>query len=505
MPVFTDYPTTKQTSLNDILGPLSSMQQYQQAKQLNPIQLQAAQLQLEQAQKMNPLTLQSKQMEIDQAQKMNPLEVFAKQLSTTKSAGTLQSEITQSEQAARQSQIATQEKQFAYDKDYNQTINQIIGGYKNDPRLKSGSPKEVASVVKDAEEQVKRLVKSDPEGEFKTEMRFAPIKNLIAQGKHDKVDQVFKNLIQTGITPASQQSLQTKQLTTVGGAPAVFNALTGTAEPLTINEPQVQPQGQPQGQPQSGPLPPGMPGMPQGQTQGVTPTQMGLPYPVRKEGDIRPYAPSEADDQASGYKYRNELVNHTNNLPTLKRNINEVIKGAEELQKNEINQGAGFFGKMGRSYSEFMGTEMGIKYKELSKNLANVQLANMQAMGLRTDADKTLQSAANGDYTYPPEVLQNIAHRAQADLTNIELQAKGAQEFTKKYGDNNIKKYQQMWSENAKDTRIFEAIAINNSDISKEEKIKKIDKLFQGASPQEINNLTQQKNTLLKLSRTGEL
>jgi len=496
MPVFTDYPTTKQTSLNDILSPLSSMQQYQQAKQLNPLQLEKAQLELEQAKQMNPLAIQKAQMEIEQAQKINPLDVFAKQLSTTKSAATLQPEITSTQEAAKQAQTKTLSDAFAYDKDYNAQINQKLGGFLNDKGLK-GSPSEVLRVLKDAENEVKLLTKSDPEHELKTEARFAPLKNLAVSGKHANVEQALKNIIQSGITPTSQQSLQTPQLTTVGGAPATFTSATGSAAPLNINQPPSQTQG--------GPLPPGMPGMLQGQTQGVTPTQMGLPYPVRKAGDIRPYAPSEADDQASGYKYRNELVNHTNNLPTLKRNINEVIKGAEELQKNEINQGAGFFGKMGRSYSEFMGTEMGIKYKELSKNLANVQLANMQAMGLRTDADKTLQSAANGDYTYPPEVLQNIAHRAQADLTNIELQAKGAQEFAKKYGDNNIKKYQQMWSENAKDTRIFEAIAINNSDISKEEKIKKIDKLFQGASPQEINNLTQQKNTLLKLSRTGEL
>ena len=309
MPVFTDYPTTKQTSLNDILGPLSSMQQYQQAKQLNPIQLQAAQLQLEQAQKMNPLTLQSKQMEIEQAQKINPLDVFAKQLSTTKAAGTLQSEITQSQEAAKQSQIATQEKQFGYDKNYNDEINKIIGGYINDPDLKSKNPKEVARVVKDAEEQVKRLVKSDPDGEFKTEMRFAPIKNLIAQGKHEKIDQVFKNLIQSGISPTSQQQLQTPQLTSVGGAPATFNPATGSAAPLNIN----QSQGLPQGQPQGGPLPPGMlqgmpQGMPQGAPQGVTPTQMGLPYPVRRAGDIRPLAPNEEKDTESNFKYRNTCI-----------------------------------------------------------------------------------------------------------------------------------------------------------------------------------------------------
>ena len=510
MPVFTDYPTTKQTSLNDILGPLSSMQQYQQAKQLNPIQLQAAQLQLEQAQKMNPLNLQSKQMEIDQAQKMNPLTLQSKQMEIAKSAGTLQPEITQSEQAAKQSQIATQEKQFAYDKDYNQTINQIIGGYKNDPRLKSGSPKEVASVVKDAEEQVKRLVKSDPEGEFKTEMRFAPIKNLIASGKHDKVDQVFANLIQTGITPTSQQSLQTPQLTTVGGAPATFTSATGSAAPLTINQPQTAPQGLPQGGPQGGPLPPGfgMPqGMPQGAQQGVTPTQMGLPYPVRRAGDIRPLAPNEDVDTTKGAAYRNSLTTRQTDLSTSRRNLDEVISQADKIAKEStkfmgLDTATGTLGSFSRGYASIVGDP---KYKQLSKDLANVQIANIQAQGgsMDTVAGQQLQKMANGDETYPPDVLKNIARRTYADVQNLDMQATAASKFAQKYGDNNLNAFKRMWSANA-DSKVFEAITIFENVKDKAERNKAINDLL-GSNPQARQQFYNKYNNIKKLTETGEL
>ena len=508
MPVFTDYPTTKQTSLNDILGPLSSMQQYQQAKQLNPIQLQAAQLQLEQAQKMNPLTLQSKQMEIDQAQKMNPLEVFAKQLSTTKSAGTLQPEITQSQEAAKQSQIATQEKQFGYDKNYNDEINKIIGGYINDPDLKSKNPKEVARVVKDAEEQVKRLVKSDPEGEFKTEMRFAPIKNLIAQGKHDKVDQVFKNLIQTGISPTSQQQLQTPQLTSVGGAPATFNPATGSAAPLNIN----QSQGLPQGQPQGGPLPPGMlqgmpQGMPQGAPQGVTPTQMGLPYPVRRAGDIRPLAPNEDVDTTKGAAYRNSLTTRQTDLSTSRRNLDEVIAQADKIAKEStkfmgLDTATGTLGSLSRGYASIVGDP---KYKQLSKDLANVQIANIQAQGgsMDTVAGQQLQKMANGDETYPPDVLKNIARRTYADVQNLDMQATAASKFAQKYGDNNLNAFKRMWSQNA-DSKVFEAITIFENVKDKAERNKAINDLL-GSNPQARQQFYNKYNNIKKLTETGEL
>ena len=508
MPVFTDYPTTKQTSLNDILGPLSSMQQYQQAKQLNPIQLQAAQLQLEQAQKMNPLTLQSKQMEIDQAQKMNPLEVFAKQLSTTKSAGTLPSEITQSQEAAKQSQIATQEKQFGYDKNYNDEINKIIGGYINDPDLKSKNPQEVARVVKDAEEQVKRLVKSDPDGEFKTEMRFAPIKNLIAQGKHDKVDQVFKNLIQTGISPTSQQQLQTPQLTSVGGAPATFNPATGSAAPLNIN----QSQGLPQGQPQGGPLPPGMlqgmpQGMPQGAPQGVTPTQMGLPYPVRRAGDIRPLAPNEDVDTTKGAAYRNSLTARQTDLSTSRRNLDEVIAQADKIAKEStkfmgLDTATGTLGSLSRGYASIVGDP---KYKQLSKDLANVQIANIQAQGgsMDTVAGQQLQKMANGDETYPPDVLKNIARRTYADVQNLDMQATAASKFAQKYGDNNLNAFKRMWSQNA-DSKVFEAITIFENVKDKAERNKAINDLL-GSNPQARQQFYNKYNNIKKLTETGEL
>lgn len=500
MPVFTDYPTTKQTSLNDILGPLSSMQQYQQAKQLNPIQLQAAQLQLEQAQKMNPLTLQSKQMEIEQAQKINPLDVFAKQLSTTKAAGTLQSEITQSQEAAKQSQIATQEKQFGYDKNYNDEINKIIGGYINDPDLKSNNPKEVARVVKDAEEQVKRLVKSDPDGEFKTEMRFAPIKNLIAQGKHEKIEQVFKNLIQSGISPTSQQQLQTPQLTSVGGAPATFNPATGSAAPLNIN----QPQGLPQGQPQSGPLPPGfgMPqGMPGGSPQGVTPTQMGLPYPVRRAGDIRPLAPNEEKDTESNFKYRNNLTNGQLNLASSRRNLDDVIKDATAVKKEDFFT-SGFAGTAERKIKSIFGDT---KYKELSKAIANVQISNLQAQGadMSSDAGKSLQRLATGDETYPPDILVNIARKTYAEVQNTDMQATAASKFAQKYGDNNLNAFKRMWSQNA-DSKVFEAMTIFDNVKDKAERNKAINDLL-GSNPQARQQFYNKYNNIKKLTETGEL
>ena len=509
MPVFTDYPTTKQTSLNDILGPLSSMQQYQQAKQLNPLQLQKAQLELEQAKQMNPLALQKAQMEIEQAQKINPLDVFAKQLSTTKSAATLQPEITQSQEAAKQAQTKTLSDAFAYDKDYNAQINQKLGGFLNDKGLK-GSPSEVLRVLKDAENEVKLLTKSDPEHELKTEARFAPLKNLAVSGKHANVEQALKNIIQSGITPTSQQSLQTPQLTTVGGAPATFTSATGSAAPLTINQPQTAPQGLPQGGPQGGPLPPGfgMPqGMPQGAQQGVTPTQMSLPYPVRKAGDIRPLAPNEDVDTTKGAAYRNSLTTRQTDLSTSRRNLDEVLAQADKIAKEStkfmgFDTATGTLGSLSRGYASVVGDP---KYKQLSKDLANVQIANIQAQGgsMDTVAGQQLQKMANGDETYPPDVLKNIARRTYADVQNLDMQATAASKFAQKYGDNNLNAFKRMWSANA-DSKVFEAITIFENVKDKAERNKAINDLL-GSNPQARQQFYNKYNNIKKLTETGEL
>jgi len=509
MPVFTDYPTFKGTSLNDLLGSVSNLQQFQQQQQLNPIQLEAAKLQLQQAQQMNPLTLQKAQMEIEQAKQTNPLDVLTKELAVKKAQGTLEPEITVAQELANQAKITTKKEQFAFDKDYNQQINQIIGGYKNDPRLKSNDPKEVFGVIKDAEDQVKQLTKSDPDGEIKTEMRFAPIKNLVTSGKHDKVDQVFSNLIQTGISPTSQQTLQTPQLATVGGAPATFTPATGGATPLNINQPQGGPQGMAQGGPQGGPLPQGF-GMPQGMpgmSQGVTPTQMSLPYPVRRAGDIRPLAPNEQIDTENGAKYRNSLTTRQTDLATSKRNLDEVIAQADKIAKEStkifgLDTATGALGGLSRTYANIVGDP---KYKQLSKDLANVQIANIQAQGgsMDTVAGQQLQKMANGDETYPPDVLKNIARRTYADVQNLDMQATAASKFAQKYGDNNLNAFKRLWSSNA-DSKVFEAISIFENVKDKAERNKAINDLF-GNDPKARQQYFQKYNNIKKLTETGEL
>ena len=71
MPVFTDYAVSKPTTLSDMLGNLNTLQQYQQAQQLNPLQLEKARLELEQARAATPTSVLKSKIEGEVAGQTN--------------------------------------------------------------------------------------------------------------------------------------------------------------------------------------------------------------------------------------------------------------------------------------------------------------------------------------------------------------------------------------------------------------------------------------------------
>jgi len=224
-------------------------------------------------------------------------------------------------------------------------------------------------------------------------------------------------------------------------------------------------------------------------------------YPVRAAGQAYALAPSEQADKDAGFGYRNSLVNRQSQLTTERRNIDEVVKTANELEKSWMPT-SGILGSAYRHLATWAGDPT---YIQLSKDLANTTLSNMKALGLNTDADKQLVSAAQGNYTYPPEVLMNIANRAKADMTNIDMQATAAQKYADKFGDNNMKAFQQMWSKNA-DSKVFEVMNLaKDTELSKQDKEKIVEKLMGPKDSPERKVFNQKYQNILKLQQNGTL
>jgi hypothetical protein len=255
-----------------------------------------------------------------------------------------------------------------------------------------------------------------------------------------------------------------------------------------------------------------------GQSTGVTAQQMGQPapseyskpvpllYPPIQAGQPRAQYPSEEEDRKVGSAVRSNLVSRQSEIPTQKRNVDEVIKKAKELEKEATLPTSGVLGAAERNLSTLFGTEQGIRYKELSKDLANAAIANIKASGgsMDTVAGQQLTRMANGDETYPPKVLIEIARRTQADMSALDVKATAVQKFANKYGDNNIKSFEQMWSKNA-DPKIFQLKNIfEDPDMSAKEKEEARDKLI-GKDEKQRKIFAEKWNNIQRLEQNGSL
>ena len=290
-------------------------------------------------------------------------------------------------------------------------------------------------------------------------------------------------------------------------AAAPINRNVGTVPQAFAVEPPTAPQVVPQATQQA--------------PMGVSADQMAAPaagspgfklsYPVRRAGEAAQRLPSEIADENAGNMYRNALLKNQGNLVTNRRNLEEVVTKANDVENNLRALGikfdsAGVMGSFARKYNEVLGTETGITLKQLNKDLANVAISNISAMGgsLDTVAGQQLTRMANGDETFPPVILKDIARRAMADMTNLNMQANGAQEFARKFGNANLNDYKQQWAKNA-DSRLFELINIENSSMPDQQRQAARQKLFKDMNDKQKADMAKKLMNLQKLSTTGQM
>ena len=446
-------------SLSEMLNIARGAQLYQTERQLQPEQIRQAQLLTQTQTALQPEQIQQAQI-------------------ATRTAGSQE----------KTAGIGAQSAQFSFDKAKTDALNAIIGGYRNDPRIASGDPDQAVDAVNEIKTRARAL--GIPPSVLE---KISAQAMGIALEQPKALAQYFDNVIQSQLGAQGQQALQTPQVVTIGEQPGVFRPATQTVTPITYGAPP-----------------------PQGGTQpavGVTSADMTAPigdqsgrpplfYPVPQAGSPRPILPQEEFDRETGGKFRNGLVQQQSQLPTARRNLQEVVKTAEELAKSSFSE-TGMLGTIKRNIATQIGDPT---YKQLAKDLANVQISTIQAMGgaLSTDSGKELARMATGDETFPPEVLLSIARRADADLTQMDLMANGLQKHSQRYGDANTKRYQQMWAANA-DSKIFELMNIARDVKDPAKRLEMRNKLLGNMNDDQLADFAKKYQNLVKLSKTGDL
>jgi hypothetical protein len=441
----------------------------------------------QQEQQMNPLELRAKQMAVEQAAAVNPLELARIGAQSRVATGTEASSIAQAGSQAETAATGAASSALNLQTNKAKAIANGYVGAINDPIIlnaAAGNQVDNAQLVDYINNWGQQQAKASG-------VSPADAGNLIAP----YIEAAKKNpaglrnfLIQrhtAGLTePAQVDSYRTTTQVTPEGRTVVSTPGIGTQKV------QVGIAG-------------GVNTAPAPQAGGVTANQMTgapLPYPIRSAGQQYIPEPSEAADAAKGQAYREGLVARQSEMTSAKRSMSEVEAKAKELEQGFLPT-TGVAGAIRRKISGWAGDPT---YIELSKDLANVQIGNLKALGgsMDTVAGQSLQKYANGDETYPPDVLIKIVRRNKADLTNIDMQATAAQRFKQQAGDQNMNKFKQDWSRNA-DSKVFEAINLSKEITDPKEREKEYNKLF--PNPSDRKEFLDKYRNLKKLSETGSL
>jgi hypothetical protein len=534
-PIAQNLKTSTPMSLGEMLNIARGAQEYRQAQQLNPLAVQQQQQQLQTQQQQ----LQTLQQTFEQAQKMNPQ--LLQQAQQTTSSGAIALGVEEQKDLERKNM-----QTFFADPNNFQTNGRIDLDKINAavPKIAPLTGEQYISkytTLNTAQTQaIDAKQKLTKDQRSMIAQRFSILGRMGVQDKNAYIDEM-KLMKQENPDNPDLHRLLDAYMTTwnaqmQSGPDLPGKALAGAATLLTFEQQQAQfaPQVSmdekgrvltttpsiiggkptvevsiPQGLQSQAPLGTTAPGAAVGTAGSEVAPGMRLPYPVRRADQPYTEMPTENKDSTSGYTFRDNLVNAQSNLATKRRNVEEVINQANKISESLVvpNFLAQFgFPKGGkpeqmeRAVRQFFGSE---QYDLLAKSLARMAIDNSQTMGNvgGTVAGLDMTAVANGTIKVTPDVLVKIARIVQADHRNIDMQASGAQQFSQKFGDNNMKAFQQAWNANSKDTRIFEAMSIMESETD----LKKMDDKFKALFPSEKKRKTilKQYKNLKSLAATG--
>lgn len=407
-------PKVQGTSLGDMINMARGLQQYQQSEQANPLALQKAKMEIEQAQKINPLEEQKKQEEVTQAK-------------TTTKKGTL-----------------------GLSQDQTKIINENIGSVLNDERLTDTDPKRRAVPLVEARQ---RVIDSgvDP---IMAEVMFAPIIDKAMRDKNpnavaDMLSNI-KNIQQSGIGATGQTALQTGGVIEIGGVKYQFNPMTKKAEQIGGGTPQPQPQ--PAAQPQTQRTP-----VPKGEEL------------FKEDMPIVPGAIMQLNERQNarykeGEKIQSDSIkalDASNQMTQSIRKIRETIKSA----KGSLT---------GQSLRNAIKSAVGdADYETLDKNLTDLYVRNVGAMGGDTDAARASIKTTLGSPDITEEALNGIIDRVDSSTLALKKFNKGFSNYAKKTSTENAlvhaRQFQEAWNQNS-DPLVFMAQSIKESTKSQAEK-----------------------------------
>lgn len=155
-----------------------------------------------------------------QAQQLNPLQVRQQAAATKLAEETLQPEIEQKKTSAESAKLKLSTEQT-------HTLYGLAGGMLNDPRLNSKNPQDVLGALYEAQQRASTfgIPKEQVEGVFQ------PLMN-VAQQRPQVVKQAINNIVQSRLPAESQTAMQLGGTVEINGVKYQYSPAAGRLEPI---------------------------------------------------------------------------------------------------------------------------------------------------------------------------------------------------------------------------------------------------------------------------------
>lgn len=411
-----------------------------------------------------------------QAQQINPLELRQQQALTKKTEAVTPLEIERAGEQLKQSKLQTETSQFNLNSGQLSYLKESAMRVANHPDILKGNTKEIVRLLGEAEKESSNII---PNATLRSSI-FEPLK-MEAEKNPERVIRSLRTLGESNIGAQGQQALQTPQTFVVNGV--TYQVKPGTNEAVPIGQGAAQPSGQPTTQPAA---PSNQPAAPSGTS--LIANETILPATTIPQLNTQQ---KEAYDFGTGLK-RDALarVQPAEEGKQTVRKIKEYIEKASGSRPGQLIRSAGKF---------IAGSE---ELEVLTKNLADLQVRNAQLMGAGTDAARETISTISGSADLTPAALSQIVDRADASNTAVIKFNKALKQYETKRGHTNAavnaSNLQQAWAENY-DPRIFMVQNINASNMSPAEKKLQISKMLKELSASEIETLRKKSENLKRL------
>jgi hypothetical protein len=497
-------------SLADMVNLAGGVQAYQQAQQLNPVQLETARTQL------------------SRLQQFTPLETRLKEAEAAKAEGTLQPSIDLATQQAENARIEGLKANYGLNAQEHDDFAKILGGFQYDKRLDPLNLKDNPNDALEIMHDIKAQAKAKGIREKSIDVITAPGMTIAMKKPKDFPD-YMKNMTATGMTPAEQRSagLEKTQVTPSGQVERTTPAIYGKQQQVSIEQPQgnapmqgtvkingidyfVSPPKTPNGLPtltlpdqsQNAPTQPKTTALTTKPTTPVTAPPSAKTGLVKEDmpvpqGNIRQMNEQQKARYAVGQNLFSDAA--TGNQTAADQGI--ILNSIKETLSQAQSSKPGQLLRQGGKY--LAGNE---KLDTLLKDLAQNQLLQAKMMGGvdSVNAQNTV-SVANGSADIDPKALAKIVERTDATRLAAQMYNQGLSAYKSKdplnsaiHADN----FQQSWKSNY-DPRIFMVENINASNASPEEKQKQIKRIIGMATPAELQQL-KQKATNIRRLQTGD-